>query len=174
MSCRSLAETLGPKFVAAAIEMYEMEESALGEASWMAQSARARSPREARQEWMFFCLFAYIQGFRASMAEDQVHFSFMHEFLEVVGETVASEKLFQSTDDFSREARERTSTYLNALQRSAPATSMRSVASMFLANAGCNPEDLALNIGAVGSFTNRALGTKRLFEDIGKNVRLVI
>ena len=50
---------------------------------------------------------------------------------------------------------------------------MNRVAKAFLINAGCNADDIALRVGAVGSFVNQSINTKKLFDEIKQTVRLV-
>mgnify|MGYP001559117105 FL=1 len=68
---------------------------------------------------------------------------------------------------------DRMSDYLDALQDGDAEKKMQLVGRKFLINVGCEPDDIVRRIGAVGSFMNNSIGTKKLFDDLQKSYRLV-
>jgi hypothetical protein len=107
------------------------------------------------------------------MTEGDVHFRFVHSFLTVCGRDLVERGIFSTQAEFENLAHDRLSEYLNAIIKGDPEKSMMGVATAFLINAGCSADDIALRLGAVGSFVSQSVGTKELFDEVKRSVRLV-
>lgn len=173
MSCLSLAETLAPKFTRMAIHLYDSEVEALGENSWIAESVQRTSQIASKREWVLYCLAGYINGCRASMGENDIHFRFGHLFLIICGRNLVEQSIFPTESEFEKLGQDRTAEYLGAITNDDPEGSMNRVAKAFLINAGCNANDIALRTGAALNFVNESVNTKKLFDEIKRTVRLV-
>ena len=106
MSCLSLAGILGPKFTRTAIDLYDSEVEALGENSWIAESVRRTSHIASKRECVLYCLAAYINGCRASMGEDDIHFRFGNLFLTICGQDLVERSIFSSESEFEKLGRD--------------------------------------------------------------------
>lgn len=173
VACLDLAEMLAPRFISSTIKMFEAEINERGDQSWTRKAEQTHLPTSL-QEWLLFCLAAYIQGCRISMNQDQIHFAFVKYFLELVAHNVTNEGIFPTADEFMSRSHERLSEYLAAFSNTRPEDSMKAVARAFLGNVGCPPDDIVLIVGASGSFMSEAITSKELFDKIQKSYRLVL
>jgi hypothetical protein len=165
---------MAPRFLASWLRDYEKELLERVEQSWIEVASRTYSQDVTRQEWVLFCLAAYIQGCQSSMKQDQIHFEFVQCFLKAISRGVTDGKIFSTDEDFLHRSRSRLTEYLAALSNSTPEEPLRGVASKFLANVGCDANDILLRVGATGNFMAEAVATKELFDKLKKDVRLVI
>ena len=174
MTCRSLAETMAPKFVTAWIQEYDDELRESGENSWVERARMSKSDAKAKQEWLLLCLAAYIQGCRSSMGESELHFRFAGDFLEVFGREVEFQRIFPTAREFIELSKLRSTEYWSQLSESDPGRSIRLVAARFLQNVGCSPIEITHSMTIASAFTSTATTTKDLFDKLKRTVRLVL
>lgn len=173
MSCLSLAEIAAPRFVRTSMALYDSESEELGDLSWIAESVRSRSEVSSKQEWILFLLAGYVNGCRSSMTESDIHFAFLHSFLNLCAADLVEKGIFSSQTEFKDMSRARTSEYLNALTQGGSQESTVAVAKFFLVNAGCNADDLAHLECAYSGFEDESMLAKELFDDIRRTVHLI-
>ena len=173
MSYRELAETLAPKFAKATIDLFETEREARGNSSWTVEASSGPCRTDPLREWVLYSLAGYIQGCRASTRNDEKYLAFARDFISRCGWYFVDQRVFSTETEFDELAKDRISDYLTAISNADADQAMQNVGRAFLTNVGCNPDDIAQRVGAVGSFMNQSINTKKLFDEIQKTVRLV-
>ena len=173
ISSQELADTLAPRFTKTTVELFEQEKEARGEQSWTVESAKGKCRTDPLKEWVLFSLAGYINGCRSSMKQDATHFEFVRSFIAVCGRDFVARGVFTSEAEFEQLAMERMSDYMDALQDGDAEKKMQLVGRKFLVNVGCELDDISGRVGAIGSFMNESIHTKKLFDDLQKSYRVV-
>lgn len=170
-SCEDLLKEFVPRFSRSTVALFESEKEIRGDRSWIVKSTKELCRTDPLEEWVLYMLAGYIHGCDASTKDDESYLRFKLKFMEEVGRDFVKRGIFSSDSEFNSLARDRVSHYLEAISEGEE--SMHEVARIFLRNVGCNADDIALHIGAVGFFMNQTITTKKLFDELQKITQLV-
>lgn len=173
ISCQELADILAPKFTKGTVKLFEGKKGVGLDLSWINESDKEKHRTKSLKEWVLFSLAGYVNGCRSSMKQDEIHFEFVRSFIAVCGGHLVELGVFPSEAEFEQLAKDRMSDYLNALKGGDAEKEMQIIGRKFLVNAGCEPDDIANRVVAVGAFMSNSIATKKMFDDLQKSNRIV-
>lgn len=173
IKCQDLAEQLAPRFAKQILRSFEEEKKEMGEHSWTIEAGQSNTEIVVFREWALFEIAAYLNGCRSSMKQDAIHFEFVRRFIVTCGREFVEQRIFDDLSAYLELAQDRTSKYMSIFRDNDPDEAMQNVAVDFLSQLQCNTDNIASRMVLAGMFINVSALTKTMFDNIGKEFRLV-